>query len=35
MPVPGLSAGQRTAFDFAYFENARVLPVKGAASRAC
>jgi uncharacterized protein (UPF0210 family) len=29
MPVPGLSAGQRTAFDFAYFENARVLPVKG------
>ncbi len=29
MPVPGLSADQRTAFDFAYFENARVLPVKG------
>jgi uncharacterized protein (UPF0210 family) len=28
MPVPGLTAGQRTAFDFAYFENARVLPVK-------
>jgi uncharacterized protein (UPF0210 family) len=29
MPVPGLTADQRTAFDFAYFENARVLPVKG------
>jgi len=29
MPVPGLTADQRTAFDFAYFENARVLPIKG------
>ena len=29
MPVPGLTAGQRTAFDFPYFANARVLPVKG------
>jgi len=28
MPVPGLNAGQRTAFDFEYFANARVLPVK-------
>jgi hypothetical protein len=28
MPVPGLSADQRTAFDFEYFANARVLPVK-------
>jgi uncharacterized protein (UPF0210 family) len=28
MPVPGLSADQRTAFDFEYFANACVLPVK-------
>jgi hypothetical protein len=28
MPVPGLTADQRTAFDFDYFANARVLPVK-------
>jgi len=28
MPVPGLSADQLTAFDFDYFANARVLPVK-------
>jgi uncharacterized protein (UPF0210 family) len=28
MPVPGLSADQRTAFDFDYFTNARVLPIK-------
>jgi uncharacterized protein (UPF0210 family) len=28
MPVPDLSANQRTAFDFEYFANARVLPVK-------
>jgi hypothetical protein len=28
MPVPGLSADQRTAFDFEYFANARVLPIK-------
>ena len=26
MPVPGLSAEQRTTFDFEYFANARVLP---------
>ena len=28
MPVPGLTAGQRTAFDFEYFDNARLLPIK-------
>ena len=28
MPVPGLTADQRTAFDFDYFANARVFPVK-------
>jgi uncharacterized protein (UPF0210 family) len=28
MPVPGLSANQRTAFDFDYFANAQVFPVK-------
>ncbi len=28
MPVPGLTADQRTAFDFDYFTNARVLPIK-------
>jgi uncharacterized protein (UPF0210 family) len=28
MPVPDLSADQRTAFDFEYFANARVLPIK-------
>ena len=28
MPVPDLSAGQRTAFDFEYFANARALPIK-------
>jgi uncharacterized protein (UPF0210 family) len=28
MPVPGLSADQLTAFDFDYFANARVLPIK-------
>jgi uncharacterized protein (UPF0210 family) len=28
MPVPGLSADQRTAYDFEYFANARVLPIK-------
>jgi hypothetical protein len=28
MPVPGLTAEQRTAFDFEYFANARVLPIK-------
>jgi uncharacterized protein (UPF0210 family) len=28
MPVPGLTADQRTAFDFEYFVNARVLPIK-------
>jgi uncharacterized protein (UPF0210 family) len=28
MPVPGLNADQRTAFDFEYFANARVLPTK-------
>lgn len=28
MPVPDLSADQLTAFDFEYFANARVLPVK-------
>jgi uncharacterized protein (UPF0210 family) len=28
MPVPGLAPEQRTAFDFDYFVNARVLPVK-------
>jgi uncharacterized protein (UPF0210 family) len=28
MPVPGLTADQRTAFDFDYFVNARVLPIK-------
>lgn len=28
MPVPGLSADQRTAFDFEYFANARPLPSK-------
>jgi len=28
MPVPGLSADQRTAFDFDYFTNARLLPIK-------
>ncbi len=29
MPVPGLTADQHTTFDFAYFENAPVLPIKG------
>ncbi len=28
MPVPNLAADQRTAFDFDYFTNARVLPIK-------
>ena len=28
MPVPGMAAEGRTAFDFEYFANARVLPVK-------
>jgi uncharacterized protein (UPF0210 family) len=28
MPVPGLPPGGRTAFDFEYFANARVLPIK-------
>jgi uncharacterized protein (UPF0210 family) len=28
MPVPDLSADQRTAFDFEYFANARTLPIK-------
>ncbi|GAB4541592.1 MAG: PFL family protein [Anaerolineae bacterium] len=28
MPVPGLASGQRTAFDFEYFANARGLPIK-------
>lgn len=28
MPVPGLTADQRTSFDFDYFTNARVLPIK-------
>jgi hypothetical protein len=28
MPVPDLSAGQRTAFDFEYFANTRLLPAK-------
>lgn len=28
MPVPGLSADQRTAFDFEYFTNTRLLPIK-------
>lgn len=28
MPVPGLALDQRTAFDFDYFTNARVLPIK-------
>jgi uncharacterized protein (UPF0210 family) len=32
MPVPGLQAGDRTQFDFEYFENARVLDVKGRGS---
>lgn len=28
MPVPGLTVDQRTDFDFEYFANARVLPIK-------
>jgi uncharacterized protein (UPF0210 family) len=28
MPVPGLTAGQRTVFDFEYFDNARLLAIK-------
>jgi uncharacterized protein len=32
MPVPGLKAGDVTAFQFAYFANGRVLDVKGAGS---
>lgn len=32
MPVPGARAGDVTAFDFSYFANAQVLPVKGYAS---
>jgi uncharacterized protein (UPF0210 family) len=32
MPVPGARAGDLTAFDFEYFENGRVLDVKGMGS---
>ena len=32
MPVPGLRAGDVTAFEFEYFANGRVLDVKGAGS---
>jgi hypothetical protein len=32
MPVPGLKAGDVTAFDFGYFANGQVLAVKGAGS---
>jgi uncharacterized protein (UPF0210 family) len=28
MPIPGLSVGQKVAFDFEYFASSRVLPVK-------
>lgn len=29
MPIPGKRAGEGTDFDFAYFSNSRILPVKG------
>jgi uncharacterized protein len=32
MPVPGLSAGDVTRFEFEYFANGRVLGVKGCGS---
>jgi uncharacterized protein (UPF0210 family) len=31
-PVPGKAAGEMTAYDFQYFANARVLPLKGRAA---
>jgi hypothetical protein len=29
MPIPGKKAGEITDFEFAYFSNSRILPVKG------
>ena len=28
MPIPGLAAGEKVAFDFEYFADSRVIPVK-------
>jgi uncharacterized protein (UPF0210 family) len=32
MPIPGLAVGQKVSFDFEYFANSRVLPVKNIGS---
>ncbi len=34
MPVPGKKAGDLTEFDFGYFKNSRILPIKGQALHA-